>query len=233
MNRHMTINLKKRTWIIGCLTIGLGLGLFLVEPAQAQTIFRRDRGLRTPNFAADRYVKRSDLQARLKPVGEVRIQPFPDPGTGGPGQTPRHPSTPGFPKPPGHGGGFPPTCPPNTPPVPNPYPGGPSAILPIADELVLQVQTFLHDFGPTRCRVPQGEDIYRDAQRLYGSALAFRRAVAAGVPIHNLKPLQARLDQDCRRFVERVNYVAQGRTGPNIERARYIGALCGQIAHHY
>jgi len=227
MNLHMTINGKQRAWMAGCLAIGLGLGLTLVEPAQAQTHFRRNRGLRTPNFATSRYVKGLDIHTRAKPEGEVRIQPFPDPGLGGPGKTPRRPWTPGFPP------TCPPTCPPNTPPITNPCPGGPNTILPIADELLFQIQTFLNDFGPMRCRVPQGEFIYRDAQRLYATALLLRQAVANGAPTCDLKRLQARLDQDCRRFVNRVNCVAQGRTGPNIERARYIGYLCDRIVHTY
>jgi hypothetical protein len=77
--------------------------------------------------------------------------------------------------------------------------------------------------------VPQGEQIYRDALTLYESAVAFRQAAMAGAPPCDLKPIYAAMDRSCDRLVSRVNCVARGRSGPNIEQVRLIGALCQQI----
>ncbi|RUL88286.1 hypothetical protein [Tautonia sociabilis] len=106
---------------------------------------------------------------------------------------------------------------------------GASPVIGAVDTLIGQVAAFLQVFGPTVRCVPQGERIYADALALYESSLAFRQAALAGAPPCDLRRLHAAMEASCGRLVNRVNCIARGRTGPNIEQVRLIGALCRQI----
>lgn len=144
----------------------------------------------------------------------------------------------GYPAP-GFPGGFPGGAVPPAPAIAPPFPGtggggghcspGVSPAIGAVDQLIAQVGAFLQAFGPTVRCVPQGEQIYGDAVALYESALAFRQAALAGAPPCDLQRIYAAMDHSCGRLVSRVNCIARGRTGPNIEQVRLIGALCGQL----
>jgi hypothetical protein len=160
-------------------------------------------------------------QRGIHPANHQDHRAFPDHGGS---------HAPGFP-----GGGWP--TPGIAPPFPGTGPGlgggqcapGVSPAIGAVDALIGQVGAFLQVFGPTVGCVPQGEQIYRDALTLYESAVAFRQAAMAGAPPCDLKPIYAAMDRSCDRLVSRVNCVARGRSGPNIEQVRLIGALCQQI----
>ncbi len=95
------------------------------------------------------------------------------------------------------------------------------------DALIAQVDAFLCAFKPTICYVPDGRAIYRDALILRQELCRFREAAA----ISGCNPwkLFQPVDAACCRLVRRVERVACGRTGPNIERVRLIARLCEQI----
>lgn len=122
----------------------------------------------------------------------------------------------------------------DTPPRPvpiviEPPDGGPSPVLGLADQLLQQVGEFLRVFGPTAGVVPEGEAMLADAQRLQAAAAAFRQAVAENLPPNRLAYEFREVDASSRRLSRRVNRIAAGRVGPNIEQVRRIGVTADQI----
>ena len=99
----------------------------------------------------------------------------------------------------------------------------------LADAIVGETDVFLQVFGPTRCAVPCGEEIYRDAIQLRQLTLELRQAAAAGAPPCDLRALYQQVDCACGRLVGKVNRIARGRNGPNIQQVRTIGALCQEL----
>ena len=99
----------------------------------------------------------------------------------------------------------------------------------LADAIVGEIDVFLRAFGPTRCAVPCGEEIYRDAIQLQQLTLELRQAAAAGAPPCDLRALYRQVDCACGRLVGKVNRIARGRCGPNIQQVRTIGALCQEL----
>lgn len=106
---------------------------------------------------------------------------------------------------------------------------GHAPVIGLVDQLIGEVGAFLEVFGPTAHIVPQGERMYRDAIDLHQAAVGFRQAALSGAPPHELRRFHDRMERSCGRLVSRVNSVARGRSGPNIEQVRYIGALCHQL----
>ncbi|MEW4571477.1 hypothetical protein AB1L88_26680 [Tautonia sp. JC769] len=100
----------------------------------------------------------------------------------------------------------------------------------LVDQLIGEVGAFLEVFGPTAHIVPQGDRMYRDAIDLHQAAVGLRQAALGGASPHELRKFHQRMERSCGRLVSRVNSVAKGRSGPNIEQIRYIGALCQQLS---
>jgi len=104
-----------------------------------------------------------------------------------------------------------------------------SPIVTLADQLVDQTGAFVQVFGPTAGIVPQGQVMLADAQRLLAAATAFRDNVARGADANALAFGFRDVDAIWTRLARRVNRIARGRTGPNIQQVSKIGDTCEQI----
>jgi hypothetical protein len=141
------------------------------------------------------------------------------PGFGGHGHGHDHGQGHGSPGFGGHGGRGG-ACPPGV---------GHAPVIGLVDQLIAEVGAFLEVFGPTAHIVPQGERMYRDAIDLHQAAVGLRQAALGGASPHELRKFHQRMERSCGRLVSRVDSVARGRSGPNIEQVRYIGALCHRL----
>lgn len=104
-----------------------------------------------------------------------------------------------------------------------------SAVLPLADQVLATTDTFIVRFAPTANQVPEGRAFLADAQRLRYIANDFREAAAQGAPADQLAGIHAAMDQTVGSLVWRTERISRGRSGPNIEAIRGIGALTQQI----
>ena len=121
------------------------------------------------------------------------------------------------------------TPPPAVDMVLQPAGNGPSPVLALADRLNAQLDAFLAAFTPTVRVVPEGEWILADAQRLKAAAVAFREECGRGVDSYRLSQQFIAVDQLWSRLARRINRIARGRTGPNIQTAMQMGETCRQI----
>jgi hypothetical protein len=110
-----------------------------------------------------------------------------------------------------------------------PASGGASPLLALADQLVEQVSAFVQVFGPTAGIVPEGPYMLADAQLLQAAALNFRQDVAKGLDAGRLAFEFRDVDLIWQRLTRRVNRIARGRTGPNIQQVGRMGATCEQL----
>ena len=107
--------------------------------------------------------------------------------------------------------------------------GGPSPAVALSEQLMGQVDAFLQAFGPTARNVPDGEQIFADAQRLREAAAAFQAQASRGIDPGRLAHAFQDVDNAWNRLSRRINRVAQGRTGPNIEMASRMGETTQQL----
>jgi hypothetical protein len=114
------------------------------------------------------------------------------------------------------------------PPQPPPG-GGPPPLVVLSDQLAEQTDALVQAFGPTAGTVPEGGLILNDAQRLQGAVANFRQGVARGLNPDQLAGDFRNVDISWQRLARRINRIARGRTGPNIEQVARIGAICEQI----
>ena len=121
------------------------------------------------------------------------------------------------------------TPPPAVDVVLQPAGNAPSPVLALADQLNAQVDAFLAAFTPTVRVVPEGEWILADAQRLKAAAAAFREECGRGVDPYRLSQQFLAVDQLWGRLARRINRIARGRTGPNIQTAMQMGETCRQL----
>jgi hypothetical protein len=113
---------------------------------------------------------------------------------------------------------------------PAPPPGRSTlSILPLTDQLIRQVDTFLQSFAPTAGAVPEGAYFLDDAARLRYFANDFRKEVVAGLSAPELAYEFRDVDVTWQRLARRVQRVARGRNGPNIQLAMSIGDTCAAI----
>jgi hypothetical protein len=120
---------------------------------------------------------------------------------------------------------------PGIPVTPFPTPGpGASAVLGLADQLLQETAAFVAVFGPTAGKVPEGRFMLAEAQQLEAAAANFRQGVLGGLPPDRLSYEFANVSACWERLGQRVNRIAQGRTGPNIAQVQKLGGLCAQIS---
>ena len=110
-----------------------------------------------------------------------------------------------------------------------PPPDGPPPIVGLATQLDEQVDEFVRVFSQTAGRVPEGGPMLADAQRLQAASAGFKRAVAANPPPNQLAYQFRDIDATWQRLARRVNRIARGRTGPNIQQIQRIGTTCEQV----
>jgi hypothetical protein len=104
----------------------------------------------------------------------------------------------------------------------------PASLAALADQLAAQAAAFEQVFGMTASVTPQGGAFLADAQRLRSDASVLRRAVTAGDA--NVMALAFRnIDITWRRMAARVNMIAPGRTGPNIQQIGRMGETIAQM----
>ncbi len=115
-------------------------------------------------------------------------------------------------------------------PVGIPYNPNPTAqVGQWAEQLDRQVDELLANFAPTAGVVPEGREMLVDMTRLRDHTRDFRRDVAQGLDPTRLAYEFRDCDADWQRLARRVNRIARGRTGPNIQRGQQIGQTCEQI----
>jgi len=107
--------------------------------------------------------------------------------------------------------------------------GGAPPIVGLSDQLVVQVNEFVQVFGPTAGNVPQGGAMLAEVQRLQAAAADFRQDAARGLASNQLAYEFRDVDASWQRLARRVNRVARGRLGPNIEQIQRIGGTCEQV----
>jgi hypothetical protein len=107
--------------------------------------------------------------------------------------------------------------------------GGIPPIVGLSSQLVEQVNQFVQVFGPTAGNVPEGGLMLIDAQRLQAAASEFQRSAAGGLPPNQLAYGFRDVDALWQRLARRVNRVARGRMGPNIQQVQRVGETCEQI----
>ena len=110
-----------------------------------------------------------------------------------------------------------------------PQQNAPPPIVGLANELDAQVDAFVRAFGPTVGTVPEGGAILADAQRLQSETANFKQDVARGLQPNQLAYEFRDVDASWQRLARRVNRIARGRMGPNIEQVQRIGGTCEQI----
>ena len=107
--------------------------------------------------------------------------------------------------------------------------GGIPPIVGLSSQLADQVNQFVQVFGPNAGNVPEGGLMLIDAQRLQAAASEFQRSAAGGLPPNQLAYEFRDVDALWQRLARRVNRVARGRMGPNIQQVQRIGESCEQI----
>ena len=98
-----------------------------------------------------------------------------------------------------------------------------------AEELDRQVDELIANFAPTAPVVPEGRDMLGEMMRLRDDVRNFRGDAARGLDPARLAFEFREVDADWQRLARRVNRIAKGRTGPNIQRVQQIGQTCEQI----
>ena len=109
----------------------------------------------------------------------------------------------------------------------NPNPAG--QVAQWADQLDRQADELIANFGPTAGVVPEGRGMLDEMLRLRDDARNFRGDAARGLDSGRLAFEFRDVDADWQRLARRVNRIAKGRTGPNIQRVQQIGETCAQI----
>ena len=111
---------------------------------------------------------------------------------------------------------------------PAPADSTPQPLVALADQLAGQAAAFEQVFGMTASVTPQGGAFLADARRIRDDALALRQAVAIG-DVVRVAPTFRDIDNTWRRMADRVNWIAPGRTGPNIQQIWRMGDTIAQI----
>jgi hypothetical protein len=104
-----------------------------------------------------------------------------------------------------------------------------SPIVGLSNQLVQQISDFVQVFGPTAGNVPEGGAILADAQRLLAAAADFQQDAARGLPPNQLAYEFRDVDATWQRLARRVNRIARGRQGPNIQQVQRMGATIEQL----
>ena len=110
-----------------------------------------------------------------------------------------------------------------------PQAGGAPPIVGLASELNQQVDEFVRVFSQTAGNVPEGAFILADAQSLQAAAADFRKDAARGLAPNQLAYEFRDVDAIWQRLARRVNRIARGRIGPNIQQVQRIGGTCEQV----
>jgi len=107
--------------------------------------------------------------------------------------------------------------------------GGEAPIVGLSNQLAGQVNEFVQGFGQVAGNVPEGGVLLADAQRLQVAAANFQRAAAGSPPPNQLAYDFRDVDASWQRLARRVNRVARGQAGPNIQQVLRISATCEQV----
>jgi hypothetical protein len=107
--------------------------------------------------------------------------------------------------------------------------GSEPQVVPLANQLVAQVDVFLQAFRPNAGNVPEGAQFLADAERLLAAASAFRKDAARGLNPGELAFEFRDVDASWQRLARRTNRIARGRTGPQIQQVETMGQTCASL----
>ena len=110
-----------------------------------------------------------------------------------------------------------------------PQGGGAPPIVGLSNQLAEQINEFVQVFSQTAGNVPEGGLMLADAQRFQAAAADFRQDAAGGLPPNQLAYKFRDVDASWQRLARRVNRVARGRVGPNIQQVQRLGVTCEQV----
>ena len=103
------------------------------------------------------------------------------------------------------------------------------AALELTDRLAGRLDEFLQVFSPTVRVVPEGEAFLAEAQALRNAVEEFREAARAGAGPRALAEPFGAMQDLAARLNRRVDRVGRGRSGPNIEALRQVGAMVSEL----
>jgi hypothetical protein len=106
---------------------------------------------------------------------------------------------------------------------------GRTPVLALADRLVAQTDDFLIAFTPEAKDVREGGYFIADARRLRAAAADFRDAIPRAIDVGQLAYAFRDVDALWQILARRTNRIAQGRSGPNIQRIENIGQTVAEI----
>lgn len=115
--------------------------------------------------------------------------------------------------------------PPVVPPLPPAY-GGPLALL---DDWLGALDQLIAVQQANVTAVPQGFQVLGDARELRSSLGRLRQRVGAGVPPPGFQGAFREVERDYGRLRQRIDRIAGGRSGPNIDLVRSMQGILEQI----
>lgn len=99
----------------------------------------------------------------------------------------------------------------------------------LSDSLFGQTDSYIRDFAPTADVVPEGPQFLVEAEALNAVAARFRDLAAGGSGPGRLTAELGNVEAMYGPLVVRTDRIAQGRTGPNIERVHAMGDTIQQL----
>ncbi|AMV40909.1 hypothetical protein [Planctomyces sp. SH-PL62] len=99
----------------------------------------------------------------------------------------------------------------------------------LSDSLFGQTDSYIRDFAPTAGVVPEGSQFLVEAEALNAVAARFRDLAAGGSGPGRLTAELGNVEAMYGPLVSRTDRIAQGRTGPNIERVHAMGDTIQQL----
>jgi hypothetical protein len=111
----------------------------------------------------------------------------------------------------------------------DPIPDAQRQVIELSDALFGQTNSYARDFASTAGAVPEGPQFLAEAEALNAAAARFRELAAGGSGPKRLSAELENVEATYAPLAVRTNRVAQGRTGPNIQRVQEMGNIIQQV----
>ncbi|WP_337173923.1 hypothetical protein [Paludisphaera sp.] len=110
-----------------------------------------------------------------------------------------------------------------------PGPDAQRRVIEMSDSLLGRTDSYVRDFASTAGAVPEGPQFLAEAQALNAAAARFRELAAGGAGPRRLSAELETVEAMYGPLAARTDRVAQGRTGPNIQRVYEMGDVIQRI----
>lgn len=111
----------------------------------------------------------------------------------------------------------------------DPGPDAQRRVIELSDSLLGRTDSYVRDFASTAGAVPEGPQFLAEAQALNAAAARFRELATGGAGPRRLSAELETVEATYGPLAARTDRVAQGRTGPNIQRVYEMGDVIQQI----